>query len=736
MKNNPIIWVVKNFYVGMNCLFLLGSGNILYGLSIIHQEGYAIQSPDYTALKDINNIAFPEYDKSFQSNFESKILDIFSLDQIKSLLNTDSFALFHVIIIILVSFVVIQFLYTRFLLIRPLKKIRQKLNQISQTEENYGDQIFGSFNGVLSDIAKSINTMSSSLQSYSTDMDKLVNQRVTKLNRAIDMLNQELKIYQSQNQLLNEIKAKFKMVVENPVVGIFQIDSSGRFSYTNDAFNKIFAFNHEELKYKEFTSLAPVQFQEDIKKIVKNFLSNDESKGEMILQSSNGKEIYIYYNVWKLKDNGFSYSACGFLEDISLRKLEYLKLQDRERLLYDFIKNLTTGVVYADTKSKKIQDINNTLLQMTGYTKNEILSLNTILDIMPEQYHVLINQKIDFVIKTGQNTEFVISFRTKKGTFFPADVSISLLKNEEGKYNYIVLLVHDITKHKQKEKKLINEKKRLANYLETIIDSIIVTDIKGNSILANQSYLNLIGYPRHNLTERNAMETLFPTDVPKLEEEFNSELFTKGYIKDKETNIKTKKGKTIPVLYSAKVLNDNSGQPVNLVGIIRDNRKRKKEQEILKKISAQAEFTAKLLLTSAQPFALFSEEGKCYNCKTAFCSMTGYSKTEILQITNIFNTLTHAEWQNKESEVIQCLIESGKPQRYEKECVRKDGTRIFIDSSLNLLPNNTNTKMYICSFMNDITKQKSRIEKIKEDLNRKNNLLKKLHSMLNPDSEL
>ncbi|MGD9201388.1 MAG: PAS domain-containing protein, partial [Chitinispirillia bacterium] len=573
------------------------------------------------------------------------------------------------------------------------------------------------------------------LYNYRKNMTNLVIRRVNDLETVNERLNQELQLYQSENQSLGESAAKFNMVAENPNIGIFQIDLSGKLIYTNKAFGRMFDYETDELMHIKIQTLSPARFQDDTNIKVNKFLTRDETKGELILCNRHGKEIFIYYNAWLLIENGRSFGACGFLEDISERKLEYLQLQDKEHLLHDFFNNLTAGIIYADAESRVIQDVNNTLLNLTGYTKNEIFGLNTIQAIMPEQYHIFINKKIDEVIKTGQNTEFEVSLKKKNGLLFPADVSLFILKNENIKYNYIILQIIDNTKHKQREKRLINEKKRLADYFESMIDSIIVTDIKGNNILANQSYLNLIGYPKHNLANRNSMDKLVPLDVPKLEEEFNSELYSKGYIKDKETNIKTKKGMTIPVLYSAKVLNDNTGQPVNLVGIIRDNRKRKKEQEIVKKISAQAEFTAKLLLTSAQPFVLFSKDGRCLNCNSAFCSMTGYSKSEVLKIMNIFESLTPVNWRQRETEIIQNLIMSGEPQRYIKECIRKDGTSIFIDSSLNLIPNNTNTKIYISSFMLDITKQKNKTDKIKEELKRKKQLLKQLYSMLNTDTK-
>ena len=62
----------------------------------------------------------------------------------------------------------------------------------------------------------------------------------------------------------------------------------------------------------------------------------------------------------------------------------------------------------------------------------------------------------------------------------------------------------------------------------------------------------------------------------------------------------------------------------------------------------------------------------------AFCDLTGYSEEELRRIDwNV--TLTPPEFRESEMRHLTELVRTGKPVRYEKEYIRKDGTRVPIE---------------------------------------------------------
>ena len=71
---------------------------------------------------------------------------------------------------------------------------------------------------------------------------------------------------------------------------------------------------------------------------------------------------------------------------------------------------------------------------------------------------------------------------------------------------------------------------------------------------------------------------------------------------------------------------------------------------------------------------LCTPEGKLVTPNNAFAEITGYSIEELLGMS--YKELTPPEYHEMEAEKMKILLESGIPQEYEKEYIRKDGTRI------------------------------------------------------------
>lgn len=108
---------------------------------------------------------------------------------------------------------------------------------------------------------------------------------------------------------------------------------------------------------------------------------------------------------------------------------------------------------------------------------------------------------------------------------------------------------------------------------------------------------------------------------------------------------------------------------------------------------------------SAQAFGARTLDGRIVFLNQAYADLTGYS-AEVLQSSIRAADLTPAEWREREKPYFDALLETKKPQEYEKEYLRKDGTRVPVKVKIHLhtLPNGE-----ICyfGFFEDITSQKN-----------------------------
>ena len=139
-------------------------------------------------------------------------------------------------------------------------------------------------------------------------------------------------------------------------------------------------------------------------------------------------------------------------------------------------------------------------------------------------------------------------------------------------------------------------------------------------------------------------------------------------------------------------------------------------EEALLRSQKRTRFLAHILDDATQPLAVAYPDGRIMTYNTSFCDMTGYSKEELRKIKR-FTDIIPSKWHDEMQIANEKMIQTGEPQRYEKEYLRKDGTTFPVEViEYPLFDNKGNLQSYY-SFYNDLNKRKQ-IESIKENQQR------------------
>ena len=96
----------------------------------------------------------------------------------------------------------------------------------------------------------------------------------------------------------------------------------------------------------------------------------------------------------------------------------------------------------------------------------------------------------------------------------------------------------------------------------------------------------------------------------------------------------------------------------------------------------------------------------------AFEQLTGYTTEELHNI-DWSTTLTPTEWREMENQKLDELNRTGQPTRYEKEYIRKDGSRVPIELLVSIQLDVEGNPEFYYSFITDISERK-KTEKIIE----------------------
>jgi len=136
-------------------------------------------------------------------------------------------------------------------------------------------------------------------------------------------------------------------------------------------------------------------------------------------------------------------------------------------------------------------------------------------------------------------------------------------------------------------------------------------------------------------------------------------------------------------------------------------------QAALRESQKQNEFLAGLIRDSSQPMGVGYPDGRLGLVNKAFEELTGYSHAE-LQAMNWAEQLTPPEWRQIEGEKLAELQRTGQPVRYEKEYLRKDGTRVPIELLVHMATDAEGRPQYYYSFLTDIRERKRAEETLRE----------------------
>ena len=138
-------------------------------------------------------------------------------------------------------------------------------------------------------------------------------------------------------------------------------------------------------------------------------------------------------------------------------------------------------------------------------------------------------------------------------------------------------------------------------------------------------------------------------------------------------------------------------------------------EQVLRESRRQNEFLANLIQHASQPFAVGYPDGRLGLLNHAFEELTGYTAEE-LRSTDWSTTLTPPEWREVERQTLDALRRTRQPVRYEKEYVRKDGSRVPVELLVHLGLGPEGEPEYYHAFVTDISERR-RAEEAEQWLN-------------------
>jgi len=265
------------------------------------------------------------------------------------------------------------------------------------------------------------------------------------------------------------------------------------------------------------------------------------------------------------------------------------------------------------------------------------------------------------------------------------------------------IYLRDVTaEHRLTRALKVNEKK-YGNLFKYSNDWIVVHELDGRIIDANNKMLEQSGYTLNEMLALNIKDLHSAEELPAVEHAFN-EVMAQGFVKF-ETVFKRKDGKALSAEVSATIF--NMGNKNVIQGIVRDISERKEAEMALKE---SEERYKDLIENSTDLIQSIAPDGRIEYANRAWRQTLGYDESELGNLT-IFDVI-HPDQQAPCHETFQELM-TGKPiLNIETTFVTKDGREIIVEGNINCKFEN-GAPVSTRGIFRDVTDRKTLEEKLR-----------------------
>ncbi|MDX9697754.1 MAG: PAS domain-containing sensor histidine kinase [Bacteroidales bacterium] len=354
-------------------------------------------------------------------------------------------------------------------------------------------------------------------------------------------------------------------MIYNSGLVILKISPAGEILYSNNYFESVFGYKHDEIIGKSFTDIIFNISANDASEVQttkpNDILNNVGHRQFEIASRTKNDEIHWFF--WQISpfnhpsaDKHMGYYCVG--QEITHRKRIETRLAESEKKLNDFV-NLLPEIVFEVNANMQIIFINQRCIDFVGYSKEDFLQNKVHLQdiIIPEDFirmNKIFVENFNGIRNTG-NTFGVIH---KNGSLLNVQIHSNPVWDEK-KVVSLRCIAINITDKARFEKKLKEQEEKFRLIYENSPIPYQSLNTFGDIIEINPAWLKIMGYTREEVVGENFAKFL----VPELRELFlkRFENFKSiGEIKDLQFQLMSKDGRIFIANYNGKIETNEAGK--------------------------------------------------------------------------------------------------------------------------------------------------------------------------------
>jgi PAS domain S-box-containing protein len=383
---------------------------------------------------------------------------------------------------------------------------------------------------------------------------------------------------------------RYKDLIETSNDLIWSVDTKGRFTFINEAIKRTHGYEPEEVLGRPFTDFEPPeQVPIDLKTFELIKAGEPFFEYETVHLRKDGTVVHLVFNAIVLVDeNGNVLGTTGTARDITKQKLAETALKESEARFRYISESNMIGILFWNLEGD-IKEANDALLEMIGYTREEILSGKVRwVDMTPSEYYPFEQKALAEIADKGVCTPFEKEYIRKDGSRISILIGGAL---HDWPHGTGVCFVIDISQRKKVEQELKDNEERLRLAFDIAGIGTFEWNIQSNQVTRSDSLKQLHPILLDNINSNfeSFLEIIYPPDRELVKNSLIKAMEESESVISLEYRISLPDGNIHWVGEKGRIYYDDKGAPIRMIGVVMDISERKLSEQLKQKAHEELE---------------------------------------------------------------------------------------------------------------------------------------------------